>query len=1740
VRPLAFRWTGVVLILIAAVVMQSASAARAATGRSDPLGDVSRHAAFSEQARHASATDMPGRRAALVGALGIGADGELRLRAGGSGVLTISLERQVEDAVAVADPRVEVAVPRQYAAGSVKAPGWNCARHGEELTCGAPGTAAAGSLAPIELGLRARGAGRAAIGIDATWRQRGRRYTTSDTARFRVRRPLRVRARSSARRVLAPAPGMSASPIVLSARLGASAKGMPVAYRWHQIGRARRVHWLTATSGRASGRLVTAQVRVPRVKRPTRLRFAVTARSWRGTSTSTTSIVVRPQSDLLLRSPRRLHVVRRPAASKHKRRASRPIKHQPSSDLLVDGPKTQARLEFSAHQQGRRGGHARGGGARALASAADDGGDERSFCSMWSAAHGGDEGAGTEEAPIKFEDGSELGLGGAKATGSGCDDEGAAIVFTDGTLVVRSVRFTEVVGSLSADGLRLRSASLRRPTGWPERLPAKIDVSLGDSGTWGADRTDSGWGPLRAKIDLDSGVQLLPLPAGWRFPQGETTLDYEPLNGAFAVHSVARALKGEPGEVTLDGRLAADGTTTVTVEADDIAELEGVDGNEPVGLSGDGELTAKPGKDGEVTGAIHLSTEAGKAIPLASGLEVEDAEGTWDEDGISLGGEVRVATKSGPFEARVAGSFASTEEWKLEVTQSQSLSLTEGITLSGVHGLLQRVPDEEDDTKSEDSKADASAVDDAKKSDDDASGSHFSIDLSGSVRGWSPSSQLSDVNVTGRLTNVCPEGADGCKPDAVRLAMEVEGRAHLLGQTIPWEGQASVNLKTLALRFSAGIQLAEFGPAALSLTGVQLRLTNEGPQWCTAPGANPSAATPAEPTTGSTATAPAAATPTAEQTAAETLSPDQELSFSASGEGRVLGRPFHAQAELTAGGYCLAGTFGEFDPAGMTAGGRPLIDHARLLYATRDAEVSLAGQTVAVEANQLKLTGELNVPTAQLPDQLRDVLGGRNELALTIGRSDGAFSLDGTATFTFARPIYLIGDAAHMDQAQLRAKSAQLAVAFSSSSGLRLGLSARADLGTPANAAKGIAASTTPLFLAAGIDLGKPSVAVSAGVDTDDPSLAGGTVTNAFGQPELDVRKLVVSASLGADTSFGLSADATLPTAWTSSLGIAARARAAVSFSISQTSPCLDLAIGDPPPADGGTAQTPTVMRLGALSASYAQIVVAPTGCKIGGAAPGTPETKIDPGFALGFDGQIGAAPVTFEAALRLEKQAFALRAKVRVGAFDAGSVRLRRTALDLDVDTGAKRLDIGFSGGLDLGESNIDVDGRFTASEDLIAATLKGQGRLRLADRTFAEGEVDAAFRFQRQGGSWKAQAADVKARTSVLGANVGVIFAYRDGTVATAAGAFEYSASVGPAGLRGGVLFAYAPDGVNLRGDGCNIGQLAAGGDRQLLLRVCGGITAGPLRRDLQMTVSLPQQFDFDLNVPRSEVGVYVASVYLEGALQSSLQLGLGAPRFWVRGGFARAGGCLNMVFWKKCATGIDVGFKPATGRFEGSFLGIPVSWGSNDWRVTSGPAAEAAGPAIGTGDRVLVQSAARVAIDQRASAGGAWRRDAYAPSRGLEVPASAVFDPDRKQISMLVPLPADLRKSVAKPALGYLLTFSGVAFDGDQPRATAAAGGTRSIAYASLSVARVTGGGDGSETALVQRPGSLTMSADGLSLSWNAEAAEPPSQFESALAASTPKFLADGLPLGVTLRFGSAARTPESRQALLRRLD
>ena len=70
--------------------------------------------------------------------------------------------------------------------------------------------------------------------------------------------------------------------------------------------------------------------------------------------------------------------------------------------------------------------------------------------------------------------------------------------------------------------------------------------------------------------------------------------------------------------------------------------------------------------------------------------------------------------------------------------------------------------------------------------------------------------------------------------------------------------------------------------------------------------------------------------------------------------------------------------------------------------------------------------------------------------------------------------------------------------------------------------------------------------------------------------------------------------------------------------------------------------------------------------------------------------------------------------------------------------------------------------------------------------------------------------------------------------------------------------------------------------------------------------------------------------------GALQSSLVIDPDTPRFSVRGGYATAGGGVGWGWFERCGTGVNVRFTPSTGRFEGTFLGISVAWGSDQWRA------------------------------------------------------------------------------------------------------------------------------------------------------------------------------------------------------------
>jgi hypothetical protein len=374
-------------------------------------------------------------------------------------------------------------------------------------------------------------------------------------------------------------------------------------------------------------------------------------------------------------------------------------------------------------------------------------------------------------------------------------------------------------------------------------------------------------------------------------------------------------------------------------------------------------------------------------------------------------------------------------------------------------------------------------------------------------------------------------------------------------------------------------------------------------------------------------------------------------------------------------------------------------------------------------------------------------------------------------------------------------------------------------------------------------------------------------------------------------------------------------------------------------PARGSAQEAAPAIVLGPVAANYARIAIAPTGCTIGA---GTTAYKIDPGIALAFDGTIATTPVKLAA--KLVKQpagGFRVQADADVGAFAIGPAQFEQTRLRLDLDTAAKRYAMELRGGLRVGDSFVTVDGALDASPQRVVGRLKGAGELRLSGTSFGRAQIDASVDAVKESG-WKLRQLAVDGTVQVLGLGTDVAFSYADGKLENAAGALEFRGSIGPAYLAAGGLVVYRPDGARLSGSTCRIRGadatqiLAQTGGQKLYLRLCGDLRLGPLGRGFTWTESFPKTIDFDLSVPRMEVGVYVGRVFVEGALQSSLVIDPNKPRFYIRGGYATAGGCVGWGWLESCGNGINVRFNPASGRFEGSFLGVGVKWGSDEWRT------------------------------------------------------------------------------------------------------------------------------------------------------------------------------------------------------------
>ena len=1174
------------------------------------------------------------------------------------------------------------------------------------------------------------------------------------------------------------------------------------------------------------------------------------------------------------------------------------------------------------------------------------------FCRIFDAVKGGDATGGGE---LSLANGTKVALGGATASGAACDADGAKVAFDAATVRIGVLSFEDVTGEVDADGMMLTGGEVVLPDVLRERLGSGWSAYFETAGLYAALK-DGEWQPLTGRLALHDGIPWIALPEGWEHTPSRTFLTLRPGDQPIAVHSEARPTGVEAGEpdaptrkVTFDGSIASDATIRLHVDADKVVQLQGA-GDTAVFLSGEGDIEIarraveqkradgdtssgdeKPA-DGDTpagdapqkawgwTGSIALKADpADRALTVADGLAVTGLTATWNADGIALAGTASVDTAGDPFVADVAGTFKSRSQWRLTITQKQDWTITDDVVLTGIEGGIERRPAEKDEA------ADGSGDDEKKPAD------VVVASLRGTVRGWSPSSSITDVQVTGELGNRCADGEKDCSTDRVQLRLDVTGQARIptAPEPLAWEGHAVVTLRTLALRFTSAARLPEFGPEWLALKDIELTLSNQAPNWCV-PKA-PAPADPAEP-------ADAAAPPTATK-----LQARQGLTLGFSADGQAFDQPIAVYGQFSSGGYCLAAQLGAFDPTKNDPSDDSLIRDARLLYASTDVEIKPDPQRrpLPLNAGELKIVAAFQVPAQRLPENLRDSLAGTGDLTATLTRSRGkegalSYGFAGKVVYTFAGPSYIVGSADDPSRTGLALRGATLTVDYSPTSALRIALAADADLTTPAT--NQTPASTTPLALTASISLGSLSVGVSAAVDAS--RAPDGVVRNAFGESGLDVRSLQLAGELGASSvTIGLSADATLPAAWTESLGVQAQVRAVVALKIAAANPCLEISVDARDPARGSADQAPPAIVLGPVAANYARIAIAPTGCTIGA---GSTAYKIDPGIALAFDGTIATTPVKLAARLaRQQGGGFRVQADADVGAFTIGSAQIEQTHLRLDLDSAAKRYAVELRGGLRVGDGFVTVDGAMDASPQRFTGHLKGAGDLRLSGTSFGRTEIDATIDAAKES-SWKLRQLSVDATVQVLGLGTDVAFAYADGKLENAAGALEFRGSVGPAYLSAGGLVVYRPDGARLSGDGCRIRGTGAvqilqqSGGQKLYLRLCGDLRLGPLGRGFTWTESFPKTIDFDLAVPRMEVGVYVGRVFVEGALQSSLVIDPNKPRFYVRGGYAVAGGCIGWGWLEKCGTGVNVRFNPSTGRFEGSFLGVSVTWGSDEWRT------------------------------------------------------------------------------------------------------------------------------------------------------------------------------------------------------------
>ncbi len=850
-----------------------------------------------------------------------------------------------------------------------------------------------------------------------------------------------------------------------------------------------------------------------------------------------------------------------------------------------------------------------------------------------------------------------LGQATAEQSGGRC-----SIAFTGGELHYGDYVFVGVSGRITRDGLRILGGAFTPPEKWlkasgslreavtkaandvlrfsvPEDSAVRLGASIDPSGDWR---------DLSGALTIDAGLPLLPLPNGWRFKPALFELD---VNGVMALTIEAIAPDGQPGSVSIRGAAGGGGTASLDVEAAGLVLMQQVETDPATGEALTDPATGKP-RMSQVTGNLGgefvmnfydspsapadqpvkfgLATTIRGSIEnlvLASNFTVERIGFEWTPGSISADARVRVGRGPQPQSVLAgAGTYRGSDDWSVEISTQLAWQVTRQLKIDSLQGIMARKD------------------------------GRTAITARGSASGWPSGDAFEFDSIKAELTNACPVPAvpgRECKDATARVELLANGRVRLPqftgdnAEKMPWSSTASINLSTRIFTLTGGLTSASgIGPAELKLTGVAIQLSNDTTkQWCTKPGADPNV--------------------------------KGEVRLGISATGVVFGKQVQFSGEFGgSAGLCLIGRMGDM-PGDVPQAS--LFREVQVAYTSEEVLVNLPGGVPRMaRKKQMSIYADFTLPSG-----VERAASGTYFLMGTMGLADRSIVAAVGVDYPAGGRKVIAGSASgsHMALSGL-----EFAFIWSKTD-LAARATAKMNYVTPAGR-EGIGASDTPLAGTLAFDLRRATFSVEARVDTE--RAPGGVVDNAFGVQELQVRQLGVRGAVGGETSISFSAHVTLPSRWVGPIGIKTGTEEVLDFSISETEPCLQIALRRPQGDTTGTAVD--LANAGLVTAHEVGLTIAPMGCTLPG------NQVVEPGFAFVFDGYLaGVFRVNINARVSLPTYDNPTRLVVythaEIGELNLGGVaKFDKTLLDIDIDTTASRYKVAFSGGLDIIGNRVEL----------------------------------------------------------------------------------------------------------------------------------------------------------------------------------------------------------------------------------------------------------------------------------------------------------------------------------------------------------------------------------------------------------------------------------------------------------------